>query len=51
MRTAGIAINLDVIGAVQNRPPIDVEAVGSELAEELENFFDTYLTPYFPKLL
>ena len=51
MRTAGIAINLDVIGAVQNRPPIDVEAVGSELADELENFFDTYLTPYFPKLL
>jgi hypothetical protein len=22
-----------------------------ELAEELENFFDTYLTPHFPKLL
>ena len=51
MRAAGIAMSLDVVGAVRNRPRSDVEAVGSELAEELENFFDTYLTPYFPKLL
>jgi len=51
MRTAGIAMSLDVIGAVQNRPRSDIEAVGSEIAEELENFFDTYLIPYFPKLL
>ena len=42
---------LDVMGAVQNRPHCDVQAVACELAEELENFFDTYLTPYFPKLL
>jgi hypothetical protein len=51
MRAAGIAMSLDVIGAVQNRPPSDVEAVTCELAEELESFFDTSLTPYFPKLL
>ena len=51
MRAAGIAMNLDVIGAVQNRTRGVVEAVGCELAEELENFFDAYLTPYFPKLL
>jgi hypothetical protein len=51
MRAAGIAIRLDVVGAVRNRPRSDVEAVTFELAEELENFFDTYLTPHFPKLL
>lgn len=51
MRAAGIAMSLDVVGAVRNRPCSDVEAVGSELAEKLENFFDTCLTPYFPKLL
>ena len=51
MRAAGIAMSLDVVGAVRNRPQSDVEAVTFELAEELENFFDTYLTPYFPKLL
>jgi hypothetical protein len=51
MRAAGIAMSLDVMGAVQNRPHSDVEAVTCELADEIETFFDTYLTPYFPKLL
>jgi hypothetical protein len=51
LRAAGIAMSLDIVGDVRNRPCSDVETVGLELAEELENFFDTYLTPYFPKLL
>jgi hypothetical protein len=51
MRAAGIAMSFDIMGAVQNRPRSDVEAVSCELAEELDYFFDTYLTPYFPKLL
>lgn len=51
MRAAGIAISLDVMGALQSRPDGDVEAVTPELARELESFFDTNLTPYFPKLL
>ena len=50
MRAAGFATSLDVIGAVQKKPPSDVEAVTCELAEELENFFDSKLAAPFPKL-
>ena len=51
IRSAGIAMSLEVMGAVQNSPHREVEAVTCELAGELGNFFDANLTPYFPKLL
>lgn len=52
MRAAGVPIRLEIMAAFHGlRTPRDVEAMATELVDELNTFFDDHLVPYFPKLL
>ncbi|MFO1144303.1 MAG: hypothetical protein U1E59_18400 [Amaricoccus sp.] len=50
LRAAGIATGLEIVGAVRERPS-DIAAVATELAGEIEAFFDANLIHYLPRHL
>ena len=52
MRSAGISVSLEIMRSIRNiTGNITVETTIAELIDELDNFFDAHLPPYFPKRL